>query len=65
MPDILLPFDLARLLDLIISVHHLSHLRKLPINLLRSPYYLSYPSLLSCGLKPLRLIVSSLAPLNK
>ena len=65
MPDILLPFDLARLLDFIIPIHHLTHLRELSINLLRTPYYLPYPSLLSRGLEPLRLIVPSLAPLNK
>jgi hypothetical protein len=65
MPDILLPFDLARLLDFIIPIHHLTHLSELPINLFRSPYYLPYSSLLSRGLEPLRLIVPSLAPLNK
>ena len=65
MPDILLPFDLARLLDFIIPIHHLTHLSELAINLFGCPYYLPDPSLLRSCLEPLRLIVSPLASLDE
>ena len=65
MPHILLPLDLACLLDLIVSIHYLIHFSKLSINLLGSTDNILDSSLLSGYLEPLRLIVSPLAPLDE